>query len=169
MVHWVLLLIALTPISPALATGYVYKAICKDSYSKQGEDQDDLTKVRGKPIKCDSVVLALLDNGHVLFQVTEKTGKLTPLGFAGPGLDYDTNPNFVTLPVQNIYLPRPNTSASAVESIQGVEGFCFFDGGANIRALTHANCAAKIQLGTERLVYHIQVIIIGTGQAVPLP
>ena len=159
-------LLAIAEFSPAMASSYVYDAICTNSYSKQGEQQDDLTKQSGKPIKCDSAVLSLLDNGRVLLQVSEKKGKLTPLGFSGAGLDFDTNPNFITLPLQSIYLPH-STGTGNPEKIEGIEGFCFLDGKANLRALTSATCVAKIEIGTQRLVYHVEVHIKGIGQAVP--
>lgn len=162
----VIMLLAIARMSPAMAMTYVYDATCENSYSKQGEQEEDLAKQRGKPIKCDAVVLSLLENGRVLFQITQKTSKLTPLGFAGPGLDFDSNPNFITLPLESIYIPH-STNPSNPEKIEGVEGFCFFDGKANLRALTKASCAAKIEIGTQRLVYHVDVRITGIGKAVP--
>ena len=161
------LVIVLISSAPAFATSYVYSAVCKNSYSKQGDQEEDLTKRPGKPIRCDSVVLSLLDNGHVMVQISERVGKLTPLGFAGVGLGYESNPNFITLPLRSIYVPHSTASGSRPEVIEGVEGFCFLEGRANIRSLTAITCATRVQLGTERLVYHIEAAITGTGKAAP--
>ncbi len=154
--------------SGALARTYVYEATCGQSYSKQGEQEEDLTTMKGKSISCNSAILSFLDNGHVIFQVGEKKGQLTPLGFSGIGLDYDTSPNFATLPLDKVYLPH-YTEPGTPEDVNGVEGFCFFDGKLNVRALHDVSCVAKIEFGTQRLVYHVDVKILGLGQAVPDP
>jgi hypothetical protein len=111
-------------------------------------------------------VLSLLDNGRVLFQITEKASDLTPLAFSGNGFDYDTNPNFVTVLLDSIYLPH-STNPGNAEAVHGIEGYCFFDGKLNIRALNGASCVAKIEIGTQRLVYHIDIHMTGLGQSAP--
>lgn len=151
---------------PCKAETFLYKATCDKSYSKQGEDSADLTKIPGRPVHCDYLVLSFLENGHVLIQVGEKRANITPLGFGGSGLDYDANPNFVTVPIDRIYFPhqsRPGTP----ESVGGVEGFCFLGGRINVRRLSDISCAAKIEIGMQKLIYHINVDVIGIGSPVP--
>ena len=151
--------------SATMAGTYVYPAVCEKSYSKQGEQSEDLTKKSGRPIKCDSVVLSMLENGNVLIQIAEKSSQLTPLGFGGQGLDFETNPNFVTVPLKRIYLPHAsNPSTSQV--VDGIEGFCFLDGKLNIRALASLSCSGKIEIGTQKLIYNIRVRITGLGQSI---
>ncbi len=151
--------------STAIAKTYIYDAVCEGSYSKQGEIEQDLTKKKGRPISCDSVVLSFLDNGHVLFQLMEKSSHLTPLGFAGNKLDYDLNPNFVTMPLENIYLPHSDPGKP--EFVGGVEGYCFLDGKLNIANLSGVSCTAKIEIGTQKLVYKINARITSVGKPVP--
>ena len=158
-------LLAIARISPAIAETYVYDAVCEHSQSKQGEHEEDLTKQRGKPIACDTAVLAILENGRVLFQITEKTSHVIGLGFAGPRLDSDTS-NFIKLPLDRIYLPHSDDSKS--EKIDGIEGACFFDGNkATLQAITRAKCVAQIEVGTQRLVYEVQVHIAGIAAPEP--
>lgn len=158
----VLLLVA----PSAMAGTYVYPAVCEKSYSKQGEQLEDLTKKSGNPIKCDSVILSFSDNGSMLIQISEKGSKLTTLGFSGGRFDLESNPNLVTVPLTRIYLPHssnPNNS----QVIDGIEGFCFLEGKVNIRSLTSMSCVGKIEIGTQRLIYNVQVRITGVGQSVP--
>jgi hypothetical protein len=158
-------LVATHPPQAAAAT-YTYPASCTGSYSKQGNENADLTKLGGMQINCDAIVLSLPENGHVLIQVAEKTSHLTPLGFAGNGLDYEVNPNLVTIPLSRIYLPH-SSDPSQPESIGGIQGFCFLDGKMNIRYITEIACTAKVELGTEKLIYNIKAKIHGVGQRVP--
>jgi hypothetical protein len=118
------------PLSPAIAETYLYNASCEKSYSIQGAQSDDLTKKAGRPIRCDFLVLSLLDNGHVLLQIVDNDSHLTPTGFAASRLDYDANPNFTTMPLGKIYLPHSDPSKP--ETISGIEGFCFLDGKLNV-------------------------------------
>jgi hypothetical protein len=152
--------------SPAFADTYVYNGTCEHSYSKQGEPEVDLTKQLGKPISCDAITLSIMANGHVLIQFAQKKGPVTPLGFAGDHLDYDSNPNFVTVPLNRIYLQHTSAPGNP-EVIDGIEGYCFLDGPMNLRALRGLSCAAKVELGTQRLVYHIEAHAFGLGELVP--
>jgi len=153
-------------LTTAMAKTYFYDALCDDSYSKQGEIEQDLTKIKGKPISCNAVVLSFLDNGHILLQFAEKSSHVTPLGFAGSKLDYDLNPNFVTMPLEKIYLPH-SSNPSKAEFISGVEGYCFFDGKLNITNLNVVSCTAKIEIGTQKLIYKIHAHITSVGKPVP--
>jgi len=125
---------AITAWSPVMARSYVYDAVCEDSYLKQGE-------VR-------------------YFRFTEKTSSISPLRFPGAGLDHDQNPNFVTLPLDRIYLPHV-TCVEGTQAISGIEGFCFFDGKMNIRALSGANrsatAAASLAESLERECHDSQL------------
>jgi hypothetical protein len=152
--------------SSAMAGSYVYPAVCEKSYSKQGEQTDDLTKKSGRPIKCDSVILSLPENGNVLIQISDKSSQLTPLGFGGSGFDLESNPNLVTVPLKRIYLPH-SSNPSTSQVIDGIEGFCFLEGKVNIRSLAGMSCVGKIEIGTQRLIYNVQVRITGVGQSVP--
>jgi hypothetical protein len=138
------LLVAL--MSPAIAETYLYSATCEKSYLIQGAQSDDSTKKAGQPIRCDFLVLSLLANGHVLVQIVDNDSHLTPTGFAAMRLDYDANPNFITMPLGKIYLPHSDPGKP--EAISGIEGFCFLDGKLNVKALKAVSCAAKIELGT---------------------
>jgi len=162
----VMVLVALTAIPQVLAKTYLYEATCENSYSKQGEMAQDLTKKKGEPISCDSVVLSMLDNGHVLLQFVEKSSHLTPLGFAGSKLDYEANPNFVTMPLEKVYLPH-SSKPDKPEFIEGFEGYCFLDGKLNITKLGGISCAAKIEIGTQKLIYRINARIKSVGEPVP--
>jgi len=153
-------------LSTAMAKTYFYDAVCEDSYSKQGEMEQDLTRKKGKPISCDAVVLSFLDNGHILLQFAEKSSHVTPLGFAGSKLDYDLNPNFVTMPLEKIYLPHSSNPGNP-EFIGGVEGYCFFDGKLNITNLNVVSCTVKIEIGTQKLIYKINARITSVGKPVP--
>lgn len=150
----------------AIAATYHYPAVCEKSYSKQGEQNEDLTKKDGREIKCDSVILSFPINGRVLVQIADKTSQLTPLGFGGSGLDYEANKNYVTVPLERIYLPHSSNSAAS-QVVDGIEGFCFLDGKLNIRSLSSLSCSGKIEIGTQKLIYSIQVHITGLGQLVP--
>lgn len=150
----------------ASAKSYLYQASCAGSYQKQGEQSDDLTLVSGRPILCDGIVLALLDNGRVLIQFSNKASNITPLGFAGSGLDHDFNPNMVTLPIERIYLPHAS-SPNAPQTVGGVEGYCFLDGQQNIRRLSGITCVSKFEIGTQKLIYHIEAKVLGVGELVP--
>ena len=150
------------------ASSYLYSASCGGSYSKEGEPNEDLTKQKGKPILCTNVVLSIFDNGRTMFQLVDKGSRLTPFGFSGGKLDSDANPNFLTLPLDKLYLPHYSNPGSP-QAISGIEGFCFFDGKLNLRNLTSVSCAAKFELGTRRIVYHIDVKFSGIGQPVPEP
>lgn len=149
-----------------IAKGYLYEATCDGSYSKQGADDADLTKLHGRPIPCNYLVLYFSANGHISIQVGEKKSNVTPLGFEGDGIDYDLNPNFATLPIKRIYLPHISRPGTA-ESVAGAEGFCFIGGSINIRHLSDISCATKIEIGTEKLIYHINAEIRGLGQPIP--
>jgi hypothetical protein len=153
-------------VRPAMAQTYLYDADCAGSYSKQGEQQDDLTKQEGKPIACDSLVVSMLENGHVLVQIANKGSDALPLGFGGDGLDYKANPNFITLPLQRIYLPHAGDPAKP-NVADGIEGYCFLDAKTDLSAIREIDCAAKMELGTGRKVYSIKSRIIGKGQTVP--
>lgn len=161
----VVIALLVAPLSPAIAETYLYNASCEKSYSIQGAQSDDLTKKAGRPIRCDFLVLSLLDNGHVLLQIVDNDSQLTPTGFAASRLDYDANPNFITMPLEKIYLPH--SAPSNPETISGIEGFCFLDGKLNVRALKAVSCAAKIELGTQKLVYSINVRVTGLGRLMP--
>jgi len=153
-------------LSHAEAKTYAYDVACNtNSYSKQGEQQEDLTRQLGKPIRCDGLVISILDNGRTLFQFAEKKGNVSAIGFAGSEFDYDFNPNMVTVKLDSIYLPHPN-SKSVPEKLSGIEGYCFIEGSANIRKLTALSCTAKIEIGTQRLVYTVEVRFIGVGKAI---
>lgn len=132
---------------------------------KQGEQSEDLTLVVGRAIVCDAVVLAILDNGRILIQLANKASNITPLGFAGPGLDHDFNPNMVTLPVDRLYLPHAS-SPSAPQTLGGVEGYCFLTGQQNIRRLSDISCATKFEIGTQKLIYHVEAKILSVGELV---
>src|SRR5271165_6041587 len=80
-----------TRMPQAAAATYTYPASCAGSYSKQGDENADLTKVAGTQINCDAIVFSFPENGHALIQLAEKTSRLTSLGFAGNGLDYEFN------------------------------------------------------------------------------
>jgi hypothetical protein len=151
--------------SLARADTYFYKATCEGSYSKQGSADADLTTHTGKPIGCDAVVLSLPANRHVLIQIPQKAVDMTALGFAGDQLDYKMNPNFVTLPLRRLYLPHL-AHPSRPEVVDGIEGFCFIDAKANIISMTQISCAAKVELGTDKLIYNIQVRVLGAGERV---
>jgi hypothetical protein len=158
---------SLLNIHPAMAASYVYPAVCQKSYSKQGEQSEDLTKQSGRPIKCDSVILSLPENGHVLVQLAQKgAGNLTPLGFGGDSMDYETNPSFVTVPLQRVYLPH-SKNANTPQVVDGIEGFCFLGGKLNIRSLEEISCTAMIEIGTQKLIYNVKMRITGPGQLVP--
>jgi hypothetical protein len=152
----------------ANAKTYLYGASCGGSYTKEGEQNDDLTKQSGKPISCTNIVFSIFDNGRTMLQIVDKSSHLTPLGFSGGRLDPDINPNFLTLPLDKIYLPHYSNPATP-QTITGIEGFCFFDGKLNLRNLTSVSCAAKFELGSRRVVYHIDVKFSGIGAIVPEP
>ena len=120
----VVIALLVAPLSPAIAETYLYNASCEKSYSIQGAQSDDLTKKAGRPIRCDFLVLSLLDNGHVLLQIVDNDSQLTPTGFAASRLDYDANPNFITMPLEKMYLPH--SAPSNPETISGIEGFAFW-------------------------------------------
>jgi len=141
---------------------FMHSASCEKSYSIHGAQSDNLTKQAGRPIRCDSLVLSLLDNGHVLLQIVDNDSNLTPTGFGASRLDYDANPNFITMPLERIYLPHSDPSKRETIS-SGVEGFCFLDGKLDFRALKGVSCAAKVELGTQKLVYSINVRVTGLG------
>jgi hypothetical protein len=69
------------------------------------------------------------------------------------------------MPLEKIYLPHSDPSKP--ETINGVEGFCFLDGKLNVRALKAVSCAAKIELGTQKLVYSVNVRVTGLGRLTP--
>lgn len=150
----------------ASADTYLYPATCESSYSKQGEQSDDLSKLKGKPIKCDNIVFALLGNGRVSVQIVESRSSLTPLGFSGSGLDYESNPNFVTVPLDAISLPHSSNPATA-QTVNGIEGYCFVEGKFNLRSLSTFVCTSKMEIGTQKLVYNVTAKIKGVGQKVP--
>lgn len=150
----------------ANADAYLYQAECKDSYSKQGKQSDDLTKKKGKPVRCDAVVFALLDNGRVSVQFADKKSKFTPLGFTGNGLDHELNPNFVSIPLDSISLPH-ESNPEVAQTVSGIEGYCFVNGAFNVRSLESFVCAAKMEIGEEKLVYHIEARAKGLGEKVP--
>ncbi|MFZ6712023.1 hypothetical protein [Undibacterium sp. TC9W] len=148
------------------AANYIYPAVCDKSYSKQGEQSDDLTKINGRPVKCDSVLLSIQKNGNIMIQILERNSKLTPLGFAGPGFDFEMNPNFATLPLERIYLPHASNPGTS-QVVNGIEGFCFIDGRLNVKVLSGMNCTSKMEIGTQKLIYNISVRITGVGKLVP--
>lgn len=145
----------------------MYPATCDGSYSKQGEQNDDFTKFKGKPIKCDNILFALLGNGRISVQIVDSRSSLTPLGFSGSGLDYESNPNFVTVPLDSISLPHVNNPATA-QTVNGIEGYCFIEGKYNFRSLSTFVCASKMEIGTQKLVYNITAKIKGIGEKVPV-
>jgi len=163
---WAALLLNIIAPSSAMAETYMFDAMCHDSYSKQGDQREDLTVKTGKLIRCDSITLSLLDNGHVLLQIIDKKSKTTPLGFGGTKLDSDSNPNYVTLPIERIYLPHSSNPSNA-ETISGIEGYCFLNGKLNIRKLGSVSCVAKIEIGDQKLIYHIDGKILKAGEVVP--
>lgn len=164
----VLIVAAMSPLGalPCMAEAYLYRASCLGSYSKQGPDGADLTKAAGRAIACDYVMLDFTANGHILVQLGQKKSSLTPLGFAGDGLDYNRNPNFATLPVKRIYLPHVSQPGTT-ESVAGADGFCFIGGSINIRHLVEVVCVTKIEIGTDKLIYHVNARIDALGQPVP--
>lgn len=164
--QWLLLCCIGTASLPSGAATYVYPAVCEESTSKQGEQSDDLSTQAGKKVTCDSVILSFTDNGHVLVQFANKSESITPLGFGGDRIDYDSNPNFLTVPITRIYLPhasRPGTP----QVVNGVEGFCFIDGKINIRQLTSLSCAVKMEIGSQKLLYKVITNINGIGTKIP--
>lgn len=163
---WSIAAIIFTFAQYSVATTYFYPATCHDSRSKQGEQSDDLTKQTGRTVNCDSVVLSLLDNGNVQVQFAQKTGNLSPLGFAGAGIDYEINPALATIPLARIYLPHSN-NPNTPQVVDGIEGYCFLEGKINIRSLSSISCAAKMEIGPQKLIYKINAQITGPGQKVP--
>ena len=158
--------ILLFSVFSSMAGSYFYPAVCYNSYSKQGEQSEDFNKKSGRPIRCDGLILSLPDNGNVLIQILDKSSQLTPLGFGGSGFDLESHPNLLTVPLKRIYLPHsinPNTS----QVVNGIEGACFLEGKANIRSLDGMSCVGKIEIGTQRLIYNIEVRITGVGESVP--
>lgn len=153
-------------LSPAMAESYMYKAKCSDSYWKFGAQSADLTKVHGHPISCDTVIIFVADNGHAVMQFVDKAEGTPPLGFAGDGLDYDSDPKFITLPVQRIYLQHGGDQNKS-EMVSGVQGVCFIDGSANVRTLNAVSCASKIDIGDQKFIYHIDASILSVGAPVP--
>lgn len=151
---------------PAAAATYAYDATCGDSVSKQGDQNADLTKDPGSPIRCTGITLSQLDNGRILIQILEKTSHLTPLGFSGSSWDYEINPSFVTLPIERIALPHA-TNPGVAQMVSGVEGFCFLDGSLNIKKLSSVACTAKIEIGPQKLIYRVAAHINGVGRLVP--
>ena len=151
------------PLVAQAAVAYLYPAKCKKSTLKQGEMQADLTKEQGKPINCDAVIISWHDNGAVLIQFPEKKGTPGPLGFSGSRIDYKMNPNMATIPVERIYLPHVSNPGSS-QVVNGVEGFWFIDGKINIRNLAGVACASKMEIGTQKLIYHVQADIVGVGE-----
>jgi hypothetical protein len=145
---------------PARAQNYLYHASCNHSYLKQGDQQDDLAKQAGKPITCDDLAMSILKNGHLLLQFASKGRHQMVLGLGGDGLNYDINPNFITLPLRRIYLPQAD-NVGKPEIIDGIDGFCSLDAKAGLRSLREADCVAKVELGRQRLVYNIESQIVG--------
>ncbi|MFZ6730627.1 hypothetical protein ACO0LG_01710 [Undibacterium sp. Ji42W] len=148
------------------AANYLYPAACEKSYSKQGEQSEDLTKINGRTINCDSVVVSMPKNGNIMISIIDKKSDLTPLGFAGSRFDLKINPNLTTLPLERIYLPHAS-NPKVPQVVNGIEGFCFLDRKLNFRALSGMSCSAKIEIGTQKLIYNIVVRIVGPGEIIP--
>lgn len=137
----------------AEASTLAYSGRCVDqSYSKQGEQDADLTSEAGKAITCDFATISQFDNGRKFVQIATKRGRLSPLGFAGSTLDTSSNPRLTIMPIDRIYLPVPLPGKS--ETVDGVEGFCFFQGH-NLLKSDSLSCTAKIDIGTQKLIYRI--------------
>jgi hypothetical protein len=162
---WIIAVFVVLHALPARAQTYLYHAICNHSYLKQGDQQDDLTKQAGKLITCDELAISILDNAHVLLQFTSKGRDQMVLGLGGDGLNYDINPNSITLPLRRIYLPHSDDPGKP-EIIDEIDGFCSLDAKADLRSLREADCLAKVELGRQRFVYNIESRITGAGQSV---
>jgi hypothetical protein len=144
---------------PAIAQTTNFHASCGGSVMKQGGLKDDLSGQAGTPIACERLTLSRLANGRVLVQFSIPDG--TILGFAGDGLDFKANPNFITLPLARVYLPQDEGK------IAPADGFCFLDGQADLRVLKNVSCVARLESDTQRRLYQVNAIIAGAGEAVP--
>jgi hypothetical protein len=153
-------------VQQARADAWFYSTTCEDSYSKQGEQTENLEFAKGRPIRCDNVIFALLENGRVSIQIVDKSSNITPLGFTGSGLDYEANPNYVTIHLDSVSLPHKSNPGNP-QTVQGIEGFCLVEGSFNIRSLTKFGCVAKIEIGTQKLIYSVTMKVKGIGEKVP--
>jgi hypothetical protein len=151
---------------PAYADTYMYPATCEKSYVKQGEEDEDLSTKKGQPLKCDGLLLSMLKNGRILIQFTDTTSNLSPFGFGASQIDRDSNPNFITVPLERFYVPHAGDAAKPVVR-DAVEGFCFFDDKNDITALTRLACAAMLSEDSKKTVYHIELKVTGERQTVP--
>jgi hypothetical protein len=160
--------LAVAIVSSAAGRTFVYDAACEGSYIKEGEQSEDLTTRQGKPLSCDYVILSLLANGNILFQLGEKRSNVTPLGFGGDGWDVEMSAKLLTMPLRRLYLPHASNPAKP-QVLEGVSGVCFVEGEANLRTLREIACSAKFEIGTRKVIYHISLKILSVGDLAPGP
>ena len=150
------------------AATYAYEAICSESTSKQGEMSSDLSKQKGIPLTCDSVVISFMQNGTVMVQFSNKKSSVTPYGFSGGPIDYDINPNMSTVPLKRVYIPHSSNPEKA-QVMDGIEGYCFISGKFNLKSLSGVSCVSKMEIGTQKLIFKLSAKFNGQGMLMPGP
>jgi hypothetical protein len=142
------------------ATAWFFQGQCYDARVKWGTLDEDLRDEQGDPIHCLRAVLLELRNGRKLVNFITGRGIL---GFAGSGIDRETNPSLSIIPLDRIYPildvegmnSREAIEQSSKSGLDGAEGFCFFD--KEIGHTSELSCVSKYESSNKKTVYSIKM------------